>query len=98
MDCLDPAWAPGMGTPDPGGMSPRELFPILRAIAIQHEIVGVELVELNPVVDPTYRSKLVANRILREVLTGMAMRKKGITDPYYMDEAWLDNDHEPREK
>ena len=93
---LDPAWAPGMGTPEPGGMSIRELFPMLRALAVQNEIVGVELVELNPVVDQTYRSKLVATRMLREVLTGIAMRRKGITDPAYVDPAWLDHTGRPR--
>lgn len=90
-DVLDPAWAPGMGTPEPGGMSIRELFPMLRALAVQNEVVGVELVELNPIVDPTYRSKLVAVRMLREVLTGIAMRRKGITDPHYLDPAWVDH-------
>jgi hypothetical protein len=34
---------------------------------------------------------LVAVRILREILTGIAMRKKGITDPYYLDEKWVDH-------
>lgn len=90
-DVLDPAWAPGMGTPEPGGMSPRELFPILRALAVQNEVVGVELVEVNPLTDPTYRTKQVAVRILREILTGMAMRKKGIKDPMYLDKLWVDH-------
>ena len=84
-DVLDPAWAPGMGTPEPGGMSIRELFPILRALGVQNQIVGIDLVELNPPTDPTYRSKRVAVRILRELLTGITMRKKGIKDPMYMD-------------
>jgi agmatinase len=91
-DVLDPAWAPGMGTPEIGGMNPRELFPILRALGVQNKVVGIDLVEVNPLVDPTYRSKLVAVRILRELLTGIAMRKKGITDPYYLDPDWVDHD------
>ena len=88
-DCLDPAWAPGMGTPEPGGMTIRELFPMLRAATIAHHVVGMELVEVNPIVDQTYRSKLVAARILRELMTGLALRKKGITDPYYVDPKWV---------
>ena len=72
-------------------MSPRELFPILRALAVQNEVVGVELVEVNPLTDPTYRTKQVAVRILREILTGMAMRKKGITDPHYLAPEWADH-------
>ena len=90
-DCLDPAYAPGMGTPEPGGLTPRELFPALRAIGIQCKIVGIELVEVNPLTDPTYRSAQVANRILRELLTGMALRETGITDPYYIDPLWEDH-------
>ena len=90
-DVLDPAWAPGMGTPEPGGMSIRELFPMLRAVGIQNKVVGIDLVEVNPLTDPTYRSKLVAVRILRELLTGIAMRKKGITDPNYLDPLWVDH-------
>ena len=90
-DVLDPAWAPGMGTPEPGGMTIRELFPILRALGVQNQVVGIDLVELNPLVDPTYRSKLVGVRILREILTGIAMRKKGIKDPMYLDKNWVDH-------
>jgi agmatinase len=52
--------------------------------------VGVELVELNPFADSTYATGLIANRVIREVLTGIAMRKKGITEPYYFAEAAID--------
>lgn len=90
-DVLDPAYAPGMGTPEPGGMTIRELFPMLRAVGVQNKIVGIDLVEVNPLVDPTYRTKLVAVRILRELLTGIAMRKKGMTDPMYLDPQWIDH-------
>jgi len=91
-DCLDPAFAPGMGTPEPGGLTPRELFPILRALGIQNKIVGIELVEVNPIVDPTYRSAQIANRMLREILTGMALRETGVTDPYYIAPLWENHD------
>ncbi|MEM8885414.1 MAG: agmatinase family protein [Planctomycetota bacterium] len=80
-DCLDPAWAPGMGTPAIGGMSPRELFPMLRALAIQQQVVGVELVEVNPIVDPTYRSVMVANFILREILTASRCASRASRTP-----------------
>ena len=91
FDVLDSAYMAGTGTPEVGGMTPRELLPMLRALAIQNEIVGIELVELNPIMDPTYRSRLVATRALRELLTGIAMRRKGITDPDYIDPSWLDH-------
>jgi agmatinase len=44
-DVLDPAWAPGMGPPQPGGIWPRELFPIRRDQAVQNEVADVELFE-----------------------------------------------------
>ena len=75
-DVLDAAFAPGMGTPELGGMTIRELFPMLRATAIAKKVVGIELVEVNPVVDPTYLSAFTGLRILKETLTGMAMRKE----------------------
>ncbi len=87
-DVLEPAFAPGMGTPEPGGMTIRELFPMLRGIAAATNVVGLEIVEVNPIVDTTYRSRQVAVRAMREMLTGMAMRKQGITDPFYVDPLW----------
>jgi len=84
IDVLDPAYAPGTGTPEPNGLTPRELFPLLRRLGAETNLVGIELVEVNPLVDPTYVTALVANRCMRELLTGIAMRKRGITDPHYL--------------
>ena len=84
IDTLDPAFVPGTGTPEPGGLTPREAFPIVRRLCAESNVVGFELVELNPLVDPTYVSALNANRIIKEALTGMAMRKLGLTDPHYL--------------
>jgi hypothetical protein len=41
-------------------------------------------VKLNPLVDPTYVTQVVAGRCAREILTGIAMRKKGITAAPYL--------------
>jgi agmatinase len=60
-------------------------------VGIATDVVGMEMVEVNPLTDNTYRSKLVAVRALREMLTGVAMRMKGITDPFYVDPDW--NEH-----
>lgn len=84
IDTLDPAFVAGTGTPEPGGLTPREAFPILRRLCAESNVVGFELVELAPLMDPTYRSALMANRLVRECLTGIAMRKKGLTDPHYL--------------
>ena len=51
IDVLDPAFAPGVGTPVPLGMTPRELLKLLIAIAKNNTIVGIDVVELNPLLD-----------------------------------------------
>ena len=91
IDVLDPGFAPGTGTPEPGGLTPRELFPLLRRLCAETNVVGMELVELNPLVDPTYVTPLVANRCVREMLTGVAMRKKGITEKHYLSPDTVDH-------
>jgi len=84
IDTIDPAFVPGTGTPEPGGLLPREAFPIVRRLCAESNVVGFELVELNPLVDQTYVSAMVGNRVVRECLTGVAMRKRGLTDPHYI--------------
>jgi len=52
-----------------------------------HEIADADLpggAEIDPLVDPTYVSAMNANRIVRECLTGIAMRKLGLTDKHYL--------------
>lgn len=84
IDALDPAFVPGTGTPEPGGLTPREAFPIVRRLCAESNVVGFELVELAPMLDPTYVSALNANRLIKECMTGIAMRKKGLTKPHYL--------------
>jgi formimidoylglutamase len=94
VDVLDPAYMPGTGTPEPGGLTTREAFPLVRGLCAEKHIVGFELVELNPLVDPGYTSAQNANRILTECLTGIAMRKKGITDPKYLSPLTTEHGHD----
>lgn len=84
IDVMDPAFVPGTGTPEPGGLTPREAFPIVRRLCAESNVVGFELVELNPLIDPTHVSAMNANRIVRECLTGIAMRKMGLTGKHYL--------------
>lgn len=91
IDVIDPAFVPGTGTPEPGGLTPREAFPIVRRLCAESNVVGFELVELNPLVDPTYVSAMNANRVVRECLTGMAMRKIGLTKPSYFSPITVDD-------
>jgi len=76
VDVLDPAFAPGTGTPEPGGMTSADLLWACRAIASQTRIVGMDVVEVIPTaVGSSDVTALVAERIVREALTGLAVRR-----------------------
>jgi agmatinase len=81
---MDPAYTPGTGTPVPGGLLPREVFPLIRGLCAEKNMVGFDLVELNPLVDPGYTSALNSKQVVNECLTGIALRKKGLADPRYL--------------
>ena len=85
IDSLDPAYAPGTGTPEPGGFTTREIFPMIRRLCAETPVVGLELVEVAPGWDPGYTTALNGLRIIQEAITGTAMRKEGITEPHYLD-------------
>jgi guanidinobutyrase len=95
VDVLDPAFVPGTGTPVPGGLTMREAIPIVRNLCAQNDMVGFELVELDPLLDNTYRSALNGNFIMHACLTGIAMRKTGITEAGYLSE--LTTEHQQPE-
>jgi agmatinase len=86
VDVLDPAYMPGTGTPVPGGLTMREAVPIVRSLCAENDLVGFEIVELDPLLDNSYRSALNANFILHACMTGVTMRKKGITSPGFLAE------------
>jgi agmatinase len=78
VDVLDPAFAPGTGTPEPGGMTSVDLLWACRTVAAGVELVGAEVVEVIPtVVGSADVTALVAERIVREILTGIAVRRSG---------------------
>jgi len=87
IDVLDPAYAPGTGTPEPGGFTTREVFPMIRRLCHEAHVVGFEVVEVAPGIDPGYTTALNANRVVIEALTGLAMRKRGLPGPRYLDPA-----------
>jgi agmatinase len=76
VDVLDPAFIPGTGTPEPGGMTAVELLLAVRTVAAELELVGADVVEVIPTgVGTADSSALVADRIVREALTGLAIRR-----------------------
>ena len=77
VDVLDPAFAPGTGTPEPGGLTSVELLWACRAVAGALEVVGADVVEVIPTaVGSADVTALAAERIVRELLTGIALRRR----------------------
>jgi agmatinase len=78
VDVLDPAYAPGTGTPEPGGMTSSDLLWACREVAARTRLVGADVVEVSPQLigslDPT---ALVAERVVRELVTGIALARAG---------------------
>jgi agmatinase len=77
VDVLDPAFAPGTGTPEPGGMTTRELHRALHRVAGALDVCAVDVVEVCPPFDVAGITALAAERIAIDVLTGMAARRGG---------------------
>ena len=76
VDVLDPAFAPGTGTPEPGGMTAADLLWACRTVAARTQVVGADVVEVIPTaVGSADVTALVAERVVRELLTGIALRR-----------------------
>jgi agmatinase len=76
VDVLDPAFAPGTGTPEPGGMTTLELLWACREVASEVELVGADLVEVIPTaVGSADITALAGDRVVRELLTGLALAR-----------------------
>lgn len=69
IDVADPAFAPGTGTPEPGGCTSGELLAAVHMLG-KLNIVGFDLVEVAPVYDQSERTSLLAAKILREIIIG----------------------------
>jgi agmatinase len=76
VDALDPAFAPGTGTPEPGGMISSELLWAARILAGELAVVGADVVEVLPTaIGSADITALVAARLVQELLTGIAVRR-----------------------
>jgi agmatinase len=75
VDVVDPGAAPGTGTPEPGGITPRELLDAVRRLGRDLPVVGADVVEVAPAYDSADITALLANRVVLELLNGMAQRK-----------------------
>lgn len=82
IDCLDPAFAPGTGTPIPGGLSTLQTLEIIRALsrlAREHRlnVVGIDIVEVAPCYDHAQMTSLAAAQVAQELLCLLASLRSG---------------------
>ena len=68
IDCLDPAIAPGTGTPEPGGFTYYEAKALLSAVTRRVNVVGMDLVEVNPLYDPGELAALHGARLVLDAV------------------------------
>ncbi|MGI8644795.1 MAG: agmatinase [Nocardioides sp.] len=82
IDVCDPGHAPGTGTPEPGGLSSRDLLDAVRRICRELPVAGIDVVEVSPPYDHAEITAYLANRVCLEALSGLAARRVGIAhDP-----------------
>lgn len=80
IDVCDPGHAPGTGTPEPGGLTARQLLDAVRRIGYELPIWGVDVVEVAPPYDHADITAALGNRVVLEVLTAIARRRKDDRD------------------
>ncbi|MFB0563005.1 MAG: agmatinase [Candidatus Lokiarchaeia archaeon] len=75
IDALDPSVAPGTGTPEPGGFTYLQMREMLTALPKKGNIVGFDLVEVNPLYDPTGVTAQLAVRLIIDFLAAIREKK-----------------------
>jgi agmatinase len=87
VDAVDPAHAPGTGSPEPGGLTSAQVLRAVRRLAAEVGMVAMDVVEVSPPYDVGNNiTSLFAHRCVLEGLTGTAMRRIGLTGRDYLDE------------
>ena len=77
VDVLDPAFAPGTGTPEPGGITTRELLRAVRRLVLAKGLAGMEVVEVSPPYDHADITAIAAHRVVLEGLSALALHRSG---------------------
>jgi agmatinase len=80
IDVVDPAYAPGTGTPEAGGPSARDLLAILRGLT-GIDFVGFDVVEVIPAYDPAGQTATLAANLAYEMLSLVALRRSASAEP-----------------
>jgi len=87
IDVCDPAHAPGTGTPEPGGLTARELLDAVRRLCLELPIVGIDVVEVSPPYDHADITAALANRVVLEALSAIARKRRDERDGTAWDPA-----------
>ncbi|GIM93979.1 agmatinase [Paractinoplanes toevensis] len=81
IDVCDPGHAPGTGTPEPGGLTGRQLLDAVSRICHELPVVGMDIVEVSPPFDHAEITAMLGNRVVLEALSGMARRRADAGGP-----------------
>ena len=71
IDAVDPAFAPGTGTPEAGGLSSRQALELMRVLPQHFDLIAVDIVETNPSLDPSGITCALVSKMVRELLIAM---------------------------
>jgi agmatinase len=85
IDVVDPGSAPGTGTPEPGGMLPRELLRAIRRIVGRVELAAMDIVEVSPPYDHAETTSMIANRAALEAISALAAKQAAAGRPIRFD-------------
>lgn len=80
VDVCDPGHAPGTGTPEPGGLSARQLLDAVRRVCYELPVLGLDVVEVAPPYDHADITAALGNRVVLEALSAIARRRKDARD------------------
>jgi agmatinase len=76
IDVVDPGLAPGTGTPEPGGLTSRELLRAVRRIVAAVDLAGMDIVEVSPPYDWAESTAMIANRVALEAISALAVKRQ----------------------
>src|SRR6202041_2008057 len=80
VDVVDPGMAPGTGTPEPGGLTARQLLDAVRRIAMSVPLAGMDVVEVSPPYDHAEVTAFLGNRVVLEALSALARQRRDAAD------------------
>jgi agmatinase len=75
VDVVDPGMAPGTGTPEPGGLTTRQLLDAVRRVCYELPVAGLDVVEVAPAYDHADLTAMLGNRVVLEALSAIARRR-----------------------